>query len=1086
MLSPLLLVALPCLKSVIGYEYRITTASEFYNFVNNVNDGTSYSSTTIFLESDLSLGSLSSPIGYSSSYQFAGTFDGQGHIISDFAVSSSYKYLGLFGYSTGLTIKNVVLSSSCSVYSIYSSQSYVGGFIGYCYSSYSTCNILNSVNMASVTYAYSGSNSYNLYLGGISGYLGYSSYDIYVKNCANYGVVSNSAYRSYSYIGGIAGFLESSGYKYIYNCLNYGKISNSGTTTNSLYLGGIAGYSYYTYFKNCLSAGTISYSSGSTSYVGSFIGYVSSDTNLYYCYFTSNTGISGLYGYTSSSPSITSTPTSSTGIATAVSNLNSYTVENSWNKWLANSGAASVTFKINNYNTFSLSVQAIIFPDLDNTGSNTFEGWFIDTTHSSIFASQEVSINTSFYGIYGVIVTISFNTSKGAMSQRSKDVVYGDVYGDLPTPARAGNTFNGWYTEASVGSQVTPSTQVSTSKNHTLYAHWTPNNYTVSFDTTGGTMSQTSKEVVYDDVYGDLPTPEKDGFNFDGWYTEASGGSKVTSSTQVSTAKNHVLYARWAVGKYNVTFYFDNGAKPETRSFDFNSSIKYPDVPEKEGHTFDGWGENYTEVMPAYNIVVTAQWIVNKYNVTFIIIAKNWTVIIKEVYFNEGVAYPESPEREGFIFIGWDQIVTKMPARDINVTAQWIDTKKNNTMIAIIVGVTVPMCIIIITLIVVVMFLFIRKRFSEDDPDEYYITPNRRRKYTNKHPLINKNGDGNEDGGEDYDEDDDLTASRKYEFNPVDDGDDGINYSNVVSYEYEDNDYSGINNEETIDLEVPISFNNDYGNDNNDDNNGDNYDDERSSDGHFRAVAALDDDFEGTSAGSATQSILLRLYPPGYTRPTMKDALLKADLTTKQTKLICSACENAARLAADDGRLFENFTADDAAAIAMYTYDFGSKEFESNPYRIINKSLADRNYAALQRASGLLYLVLTALRKLSRVTGITLYRGVRGRVNKDNYKKGNIVTWMGMSSTSPDMDATRKFLLRGSKTGKSTGTLFIIEEGWGYNIQQYSLFSDEAEVLLEPDRQFRVISVLAGELTIINLQMLDTPITLPQVFGSDW
>ena len=82
------------------------------------------------------------------------------------------------------------------------------------------------------------------------------------------------------------------------------------------------------------------------------------------------------------------------------------------------------------------------------------------------------------------------------------------------------------------------------------------------------------------------------------------------------------------------------------------------------------------------------------------------------------------------------------------------------------------------------------------------------------------------------------------------------------------------------------------------------------------------------------------------------------------------------------------------------------------------------------------------------------------------------------------MKATKTFLAKGAKTGKATGTLFIIEDGWGYDIQPYSLFPDEAEILLEPERQFKVTSVIQGEgLTFISLRMLDTPLALPQVFG---
>ena len=56
-------------------------------------------------------------------------------------------------------------------------------------------------------------------------------------------------------------------------------------------------------------------------------------------------------------------------------------------------------------------------------------------------------------------------------------------------------------------------------------------------------------------------------------------------------------------------------------------------------------------------------------------------------------------------------------------------------------------------------------------------------------------------------------------------------------------------------------------------------------------------------------------------------------------------------------------------------------------------------------------------------------------------------------STSPDMEATKAFLAKGSKGGEATGTLHIIDKGWGYDIQPYSLFSDEEEILLEPERQ---------------------------------
>ena len=176
----------------LGAEVRIPNVDEFIQFKNNVNNGVSYSGTTVFLNSNIDLtGKTFEPIGNSSIY-FSGTFDGQGHVISNLVINSASQYVGLFGYSGGLTIKNVVLDSSCSITSSFngSSFAYVGGIIGYC----GTPTIENSVNMGSVTFSgtLSSSSSYFLFFGGIVGYLSSWNYDSTVKNCANYGDVTHS------------------------------------------------------------------------------------------------------------------------------------------------------------------------------------------------------------------------------------------------------------------------------------------------------------------------------------------------------------------------------------------------------------------------------------------------------------------------------------------------------------------------------------------------------------------------------------------------------------------------------------------------------------------------------------------------------------------------------------------------------------------------------------------------------------------------------------------------------------------------------------------------------------------------------
>ncbi len=79
--------------------------------------------------------------------------------------------------------------------------------------------------------------------------------------------------------------------------------------------------------------------------------------------------------------------------------------------------------------------------------------------------------------------------------------------------------------------------------------------YTLTFNANGGVCSSTSKTVIKNSTYGTLPTPTRSGYSFDGWYTAATGGTKITSSTKVTITANQTLYAHWTCNhsKYTAT-----------------------------------------------------------------------------------------------------------------------------------------------------------------------------------------------------------------------------------------------------------------------------------------------------------------------------------------------------------------------------------------------------------------------------------------------------------------------------------------------------------------------------------------------------
>ncbi len=69
----------------------------------------------------------------------------------------------------------------------------------------------------------------------------------------------------------------------------------------------------------------------------------------------------------------------------------------------------------------------------------------------------------------------------------------------------------------------------------------------VTFNANGGSVSTGSKKVYINTPYGTLPTPTRSGYIFDGWYTSANGGTRITSSTNVTLTANQTLYAHWSI-----------------------------------------------------------------------------------------------------------------------------------------------------------------------------------------------------------------------------------------------------------------------------------------------------------------------------------------------------------------------------------------------------------------------------------------------------------------------------------------------------------------------------------------------------------
>ena len=292
---------------------------------------------------------------------------------------------------------------------------------------------------------------------------------------------------------------------------------------------------------------------------------------------------------------------------------------------------------------------------------HTFGGWWTGAGGTGTLVTDTTQVTTaSNHTLYAKwtsnAYTVAFNADGGSVTPTTQDKLFGSTYGKaadgtdaaLPTPTKVGHTFGGWWTGAGgTGTEVTNAMQVTTASNHTLYAKWTANTYTVTFNADGGSVTPVSQDKLFGSTYGKeadgttneaLPTPTKAGHTFGGWWTGAGGtGTSVTDATQVTTASNHTLYAKWTANVYTVTFDADGGSvSPASQSklfgftygkeADGTTNAALP-APTKAGHTFGGWWTgaggtgtevtNAMQVTTASNHTLYAKWTATKYNVTY-------------------------------------------------------------------------------------------------------------------------------------------------------------------------------------------------------------------------------------------------------------------------------------------------------------------------------------------------------------------------------------------------------------------------------------------------------------------------------------
>lgn len=223
-------------------------------------------------------------------------------------------------------------------------------------------------------------------------------------------------------------------------------------------------------------------------------------------------------------------------------------------------------------------------PGVPLRGGYTFNGWYsdIDLTIAYGFTAGVMEDITLYAKWTKNSYTVNFSSNGGSLVS-SQSVNEGDTVIEPTAPIREGYVFSGWYSDLAGTQAYSFTTSVTT--NITLYAKWTAI-YTVTFDSNEGSVVD-DQTVEYNGTATEPAAPTKEGYIFNGWYSDAGLIEAYSFTTPVTN--NLTLYAKWTSNKLTVSFDSNGGSDVENQMVSPGGKAIVPTTPTWEGYKFDGW-----------------------------------------------------------------------------------------------------------------------------------------------------------------------------------------------------------------------------------------------------------------------------------------------------------------------------------------------------------------------------------------------------------------------------------------------------------------------------------------------------------------
>lgn len=320
-----------------------------------------------------------------------------------------------------------------------------------------------------------------------------------------------------------------------------------------------------------------------------------------------------------------------------------------------------------------------------------FAGWAFDAKATAAEDLGNANSNATIYAVWDAGYTVFFNSDPVTFSDESpaksvkvptNGVISTDgveALGYYEDGASVKHYFTGWAYEfgltiddtlhlASIEMNESNPWIDTQKRTLNLYAVWTAEpTYTVTFDANGHATPNVQSVFATADKVIEAPNLlASDGYELEGWYTDADFAEESAYAFGNTTEEDFTLYAKWTTTKYSITYNLNggkNGNNPS--SYTVESETILFDDPVRDGYVFGGWfyDENFTNPTSQIsagstgNVSLYAKWTAVSYAIHYLAGKDAYgTVAAQTKAYGKPVKLMDSTgafTREGYLISGW-------------------------------------------------------------------------------------------------------------------------------------------------------------------------------------------------------------------------------------------------------------------------------------------------------------------------------------------------------------------------------------------------------------------------------------------------